>query len=413
MDTSYRLRSFTLLSRLIWRYPPSDQRKPKKTGLPQNFALDLSPSLTFSGHHLPLFPKGKIVMNIIERAIQNSEYNVTRFAIESGATGNPHHDLFVLVSNGAPFDSLIKIAKLSDSPEAAEASVDALRAKINDRGDRPTTLQLTAIEKVLAKIQSQWGSYPTVEGAIEELSCAISRIRNELDALRFAPDALIQTPEGHLLNPIHDPKMVYCAGPLFTASERDTMEAIAQELERAGFNTFVPHRDGLELAKVAPCLEERGISKDDANQMLMKAIDAIDCYQVIVRCGSLVLNASGRVPDEGGVVELSLASAYGKPTVYFKFDDSRSLVNGVDNPLVTGRAKHQRVDALKEIPGALIQEIETLGDSPALPIPLPQNIAKLVISGERLWESLTALKRQCLKDKERAFLIAQLIEDLF
>ena len=39
---------------------------------------------------------------------------------------------------------------------------------------------------------------------------------------------------------------IYCSGPLFCAEEVGGMSAIAKVLEDAGFQTFLPHRDGLE-----------------------------------------------------------------------------------------------------------------------------------------------------------------------
>ena len=39
---------------------------------------------------------------------------------------------------------------------------------------------------------------------------------------------------------------IYCSGPLFCAEEVGGMSAIAKVLEDAGFQTFLPHRDGME-----------------------------------------------------------------------------------------------------------------------------------------------------------------------
>ncbi len=40
--------------------------------------------------------------------------------------------------------------------------------------------------------------------------------------------------------------IVYCSGPLFSPEEVIAMGKIASVLEAAGFNTFLPHRDGVE-----------------------------------------------------------------------------------------------------------------------------------------------------------------------
>ena len=39
---------------------------------------------------------------------------------------------------------------------------------------------------------------------------------------------------------------VYCSGPLFSPEEVGAMQAIADQLEKKGMSTFLPHRDGLE-----------------------------------------------------------------------------------------------------------------------------------------------------------------------
>ena len=69
-----------------------------------------------------------------------------------------------------------------------------------------------------------------------------------------------------------------------------------------------------------------------------RAIFALDAYQVVVGCGSLVCNINGRVPDEGAVAEASMAWTLGKPVVLYK-QDIRTAVSGRDNPLVAGLAE--------------------------------------------------------------------------
>ena len=42
------------------------------------------------------------------------------------------------------------------------------------------------------------------------------------------------------------PRIVYCSGPLFCPEELGVMRSIAQTLEDAGYQTFLPQRDGVE-----------------------------------------------------------------------------------------------------------------------------------------------------------------------
>ena len=143
-------------------------------------------------------------------------------------------------------------------------------------------------------------------------------------------------------------KRIYCAGPLFNPKEREDMEAIADALQEAGYAVFLPHRDGIEMARVNSALVRNGYSLAEANSILARAIFKIDTYQVASNDG-LVLNLNGRVPDEGAMVEAGIAWALGKPVVIHK-DDSRSLIDGLDNPLVAGLSKFRIISKIGQIP---------------------------------------------------------------
>ena len=45
---------------------------------------------------------------------------------------------------------------------------------------------------------------------------------------------------------------IYCAGPLFNEPEKREMAEISAMLEGAGYETFLPQRDGLELSRLQP-----------------------------------------------------------------------------------------------------------------------------------------------------------------
>lgn len=149
------------------------------------------------------------------------------------------------------------------------------------------------------------------------------------------------------MSDMSDLKKIYCAGPLFNDSEKREMDTIATVLEKSRYETFLPHRDGLEYAAVRDPLMELGVSSEEVDSILLRAIFALDVYQVCASDG-LVLNMNGRVPDEGAMVEAGIAWATGKKIVLFK-SDSRTIINGNDNPLVAGLSGFHIINQYEEI----------------------------------------------------------------
>lgn len=175
------------------------------------------------------------------------------------------------------------------------------------------------------------------------------------------------------------PYRIYCSGPLFCAEEVGGMSAIAEVLEKAGFQTFLPHRDGIEahvmrfgkslIPSVIPAIRKR----------VDYAMFALDVYELIERCDAVVCNLNGRVPDEGMIVEASLAFAAGKPLVLFK-DDIRAPFSGYDNAMLTGLTHGRIIGNLKEIPEAL-QEAMSREKSVA---DVSEDLKKAVAHGKRI-----------------------------
>lgn len=145
---------------------------------------------------------------------------------------------------------------------------------------------------------------------------------------------------------------VYCAGPLFNPSERAEMDSIASTLELSGFSTFLPHRDGLEFAQIKPALEQCGASPSEAARIIDRAIFALDTYQLLRCCDVVVANLNGRVPDEGTIVDATLAWHSGEPLVLYK-TDVRSMLGGSDNPMVTGLGDFESINDLSALPAAV------------------------------------------------------------
>lgn len=143
---------------------------------------------------------------------------------------------------------------------------------------------------------------------------------------------------------------IYCAGPLFNNKEKEEMQEIASTLESSGYEVFLPQRDGLEFFNLFSAFANLGVSERVARRILNKAIFTLDVFQLLNSHG-LVININGRVPDEGAIVEASIAWSSGKKIVIYK-SDARTLLNGNDNPLLLGLSDFKVVDRIKDLPQA-------------------------------------------------------------
>jgi nucleoside 2-deoxyribosyltransferase len=106
---------------------------------------------------------------------------------------------------------------------------------------------------------------------------------------------------------------------------------------------------------------------------------AMDVYELMERCGAVVCNLNGRVPDEGMIVEASLAYAAGKLLVLFK-DDVRAPFGGYDNSMLTSLVRGGIIKKLKELPSALKQEMSQKKDL----MPLSGDLKKAISYGKRI-----------------------------
>jgi nucleoside 2-deoxyribosyltransferase len=163
------------------------------------------------------------------------------------------------------------------------------------------------------------------------------------------------------------PHKIYCAGPLFNPKEREEMEEIAAVLEKAGYIVFLPHRDGLEFALLFPSLVQKGVETQKAKEILNKAIFSLDVFQINDSNG-LILNLNGRVPDEGAMVEAGIAWACNKVIVTFKCD-SRSLIEGICNPMILGLSNFAFVTKYEDIPQIFHAEFSKVDENLTLSRP--------------------------------------------
>jgi hypothetical protein len=125
-------------------------------------------------------------------------------------------------------------------------------------------------------------------------------------------------------------------------------------------------------------------------QWLHSAIFALDTYQVVLGCGSLVFNMNGRVPDEGAVAESTMAWMLGKPIVIFK-EDARSAIVGRDNPLVVGPALFETVSGMDQVGEVLADKIARHQVPGDWQVPCPPHLETTLRAGAKLWQALSDL----------------------
>jgi nucleoside 2-deoxyribosyltransferase len=199
---------------------------------------------------------------------------------------------------------------------------------------------------------------------------------------------------------------IYCSGPLFCAEEVGGMSAIAKVLEDAGFQTFLPHRDGLEAY-----IMRFGNSSFPSTISVIRtrvdyAIFSLDVYELIERCSAVVCNLNGRVPDEGMIVEAALAYAAGKPLVLFK-DDVRAPFGGYDNSMLTSLARGGIVNRLKELPAALGKEMSKKIDT----APMSGDLKKAISYGKRISSAMERLPKNIGKKHWSEEVLKQVIDE--
>lgn len=171
-------------------------------------------------------------------------------------------------------------------------------------------------------------------------------------------------------------KKVYIASPLFNPKEREENQEIDTVLKQAGYNTFLPQRDGFLFLELIEEIKKQGYARDDTEKIALNLITYLDVYQVCEGCDATVLNLNGRVPDEGAVSEGALAFRSERFLVIYK-QDVRSLAMGNDNPLVVGLAGFEIAKNITEIP-LMLRKMESRVESP---------YSKMMAIARRLFEN--------------------------
>lgn len=128
--------------------------------------------------------------------------------------------------------------------------------------------------------------------------------------------------------------MIYCSGPLFCRGEVNAMANIARALESAGWDTYLPHRDGVEAFVMKQTNGSLSNLVPPLVRFFHRRVFAVDVYYIL-KSDCLVFNLNGRVPDEGGVAEIGMAFAAGKPVILYR-EVAQTAWLGEIHPMITG-----------------------------------------------------------------------------
>ena len=131
---------------------------------------------------------------------------------------------------------------------------------------------------------------------------------------------------------------IYIAAPLFSEAELEFNKKLDKYLTSLGFETFFPQRDGYKLDELMKVMSEKKAEK----LIFQKDFEEIEKSDIVV----FVMD--GRVPDEGACVEVGAAYVLGKECIGIK-TDVRSLIQGIDNPLIIGVLKSRIGKTFKEL----------------------------------------------------------------
>jgi len=147
-------------------------------------------------------------------------------------------------------------------------------------------------------------------------------------------------------------KKVYIAAPLYSAKEQKDNCEIDEVLRRAGYNTFLPQRDGFTYVDLFKQVQNEGYAYEEARDIALGIIMHLDVYQVCEGCDATVLNLSRCNPGEGTITESALSFRSERPLVLYS-GNNPSFVLEKHNPLLTGQTGFEIVDKVEKIPNKL------------------------------------------------------------
>ena len=195
-------------------------------------------------------------------------------------------------------------------------------------------------------------------------------------------------------------KRIYCAGPSHSSIEQTTMQEIANSLEKAGYITFLPQRDGIQSQQVAEQIQNSGHKETESKLIVAKAEFALEVYQVVSRCDGIVANLMGDQPHDGAISEAAMAWSHKKPVVLYKAEGEKM------SALVQGLSGFRVVRDVKNIPKEMYKASQ-FSKTQQSEIELPMIIQK----GGLLWDSMSKIQAESELEKNQQ--VAELILKIF
>lgn len=132
---------------------------------------------------------------------------------------------------------------------------------------------------------------------------------------------------------------IYYAAPLFNDMELKRNKEMKKWLENKGYDVYLPQ-------------DEAGLSYemiDDSNKMQINKKIFENDVKCIKNSDLLIFDLNGRVPDEGGCVELGMAYAWGIKCIGFKTDTRALDYTGDDNLMIEGCMEFKIARDLNEL----------------------------------------------------------------
>jgi len=189
---------------------------------------------------------------------------------------------------------------------------------------------------------------------------------------------------------------VYISGPMFSVADKWQQRAIKHTLLSAGFTTYLPQHDGIEVGSLMASVNQANTSQVAPVIAFVRTIVfAMDMYQLLGPCKSLVFNMDGRVPDEGSVSETAAAFVAGKPIVIYKTTPI-TMLGGEDNPMLSGLSMNWQTvgfppTTMEDLPAALLAAglaVQQAGFTPFQPGGQVSAVMKL---GGTVWENIATI----------------------
>jgi nucleoside 2-deoxyribosyltransferase len=188
-------------------------------------------------------------------------------------------------------------------------------------------------------------------------------------------------------------KKVYIAAPLYSEKEQKDNREIDEVLQRAGYATFLPQRDGFAYDDLFNKVQNEGYAYEEARDIALGLIMHLDVYQVCEGCDATVLNLTVRNPGEGTITEGALCFRSERPLVLYK-GNNPSFVLENHSPLLTGQTRFSIVDKVEEIPKKLKQIENDVESNYSRTMSIAKKLFKDYDSGNKEIRALASLWKE-------------------